>query len=306
MVDQQKSLAGRKGGAVRRARNKARETGIPVYDIQFNFMVNPEGRIDEIPEGLMPNGAQGTDFVLNDRAEGDVGKVVAKIEQGPRDITAADGDDDDGPETVDETGDYLPGAGIDPAKIDGPEGDEARAAPELGGEVIETDFTPQPGSVIEELNKLLGQGLSEDDALTLINAKRGTVATGAGMAPPRGPNQPATPGEGERFGPDPIIVAKYEEMMKTYVPPRTDLTITVENPDGEDFQARIPIRYLDYLTKAAMLETAKRRRPVNLADFVQMIVRRFKATDTDAAILLGTIGGSGPADTFNPNTGLHG
>ena len=304
MVNESKSLAGRKGGAVRRAKARAAQMNAPVFDAEFGFLISPNGNQTEVPDGLAPAGALGIDFLMNEPAASavkpeavaapvDVGGPVDETgdylppETGPRDVTAADVDDDD------------TGEGEDPPAMV----DEMKAEPV--GEIIETDFTPQPGSVIDEMNRLLGQGVSEDDALTLINAKRGAVHTPMGTPPPRGPEQAATPGGGEHLGPDPTIVARYKEMMKTYVAPRADLKITVENPDGGTWEAVVKLRYLPYLIKAAALEAAKRRRPVNIADKIQMIVRTFKANDTDTAILMGTLGGTGPADTFNKQTGVH-
>ena len=119
MVDQNKSLAGRKGGAVRRARARASQMNAPVFDAEFGFLISPNGNQTEVPAGLAPAGALGINFLMNEPAAAavkpeavaapvDVGGPVDETgdylpaEDGPRDITAADVD-------VDETGDYLPG-----------------------------------------------------------------------------------------------------------------------------------------------------------------------------------------------------
>ncbi len=282
MVDQAKSLAGRKGGAVRRARKQAQAEGVTVHDQEFGFLAMPDGTITEIGQVAL------------------VGATESKRETHPATEAAELTNEPD----VDAGG-----------KLTKPPEELGEPEPDPDADVTFRDDAPdaveveQPNTdtgifrptLIEQLQTYQEQGLSEQDALTLINAKQGMK-----QAPPRGPEQAATASQGEELGPDKALVAAYNKKMLNYVEPKLELKLTLENPDGDDFTAIMPIRYLDYLNRAATLETVKRRREVNIADFIQMIVRRYKANDPDTALLMNTLGGTGPADTFNQQTGQYG
>lgn len=158
---------------------------------------------------------------------------------------------------------------------------------------------PLPGTVLGRANfYVANNGLSEADALSLAQ-----VQLGAGGPPAPLPGAPATPGSGEHLGPDPQLVAAYQQRMANYVEPKLDVQITIENPDGDDWVYPMPVRFLDYLLRSAQYETVKRRREVSPADRLQMILREFRRDDQEVRLLMAPGAATGPAGTFNPAAG---
>lgn len=141
-------------------------------------------------------------------------------------------------------------------------------------------------------------GLSEADALSLAQIQLGKQGPGY-----RDATQPATPGEGETLGPDKTMVEAYQKRMETYVAPRLECEIKVENPVGDDWVFPMPVRFLDYLLRSAEWETIKRRREVTPADRLQQILREYRRDDQEVRLLMAPGAASGPAGTFNPASG---
>ncbi len=155
-------------------------------------------------------------------------------------------------------------------------------------------------------NTLLGRanwyvkhhGLSETDALTMAQVQLGAVATH-----PTIPGAPLTPGDGEELGPDLTMVAAYKKRMEDYVPPKLEVEIRIENPDGDDWVFDMPVRFLDYLLRSAKWESIKRRRDINPANRLQQILREYRRDDQEVRLLMAPGAASGPAGTFNPAAG---
>ena len=96
------------------------------------------------------------------------------------------------------------------------------------------------------------QGLSQDEIMVLANMRFG------GQDSPTA----ATPGSGEQLGPDPDMVRRYNQMMKTYKPPQTRFKFAAL--DGKDPE-------LHALVMGALVEAAKnleRGRKEAIADAV--------------------------------------
>lgn len=177
----------------------------------------------------------------------------------------------------------------------------ARTTPPIIDDTAAVDKTAPalPDTVLARANYYVEyNGLSEDDAVTLASSQIGRPG-----AMPRGPDQPGAPGEGETLGPDKNMIAAYKDRMKTYVKPKLDVMISVENPDGDDWTYMMPLRFLDYLLRSSQWETIKRRREVNPADRLQMILREFRRDDQEVKLLMTPGSATGPAGTFNPAQG---
>jgi hypothetical protein len=171
--------------------------------------------------------------------------------------------------------------------------------------VIETPYEapPQPGSfdgdepegppddapptMMDEMAKYKEMGLSDAEAWTLLNAKYGGQDTTP--AAPVGVEQKMV--NQEQQGPDPAMIAAYEERMKTYVAPVLD----------ETFQVTMPVRFADKVRRKAISETIKRGREMDPADCIQYLIRQYFLTDYDT--LIAAAGATGPAAAFNPQTG---
>lgn len=162
-----------------------------------------------------------------------------------------------------------------------------------------TDPPMIPNTILARANYYVeNHGLSEADALSLAEVQLGAVATHPTIS-----GAPATPGEGETLGPDKTMVEAYQKRMETYVAPRLECEIKVENPDGDDWVFPMPVRFLDYLLRSAEWETIKRRREVTPADRLQQILREYRRDDQEVRLLMAPGAASGPAGTFNPASG---
>jgi hypothetical protein len=156
------------------------------------------------------------------------------------------------------------------------------------------EVAAQP-SVVAQLTKLLDAGMSEEEALLIINRRLGQdVPAGnpSGFAPntpgaAKAPNQ-SLDSEMERQK------ALYAQRMANYVPPKLD----------EEFAVKMPVRFADYVRRWAAMESIKRGREVTPEDAIQMIVRQFWQGDNTRALLEGG-GKTGPASAFNATTGTY-
>lgn len=94
-------------------------------------------------------------------------------------------------------------------------------------------------SLTDFMAKKKAQGLTDDEVMVLANMRFGGQDS---------PTAPATPGSGEQLGPDPAMVARYNKMMKTYVPPKTRFKFAAVNREDPALRAMI---------LEALVETAK-------------------------------------------------
>lgn len=160
----------------------------------------------------------------------------------------------------------------------------------------DTDKTePDPTTLLGWANFYSHRGLTDEEAMVMARSK-------VGAEPPPAPPTTAQPSDGETLTADKAMVDAYHERMKTYVEPKLDVLISVENPEGDDWTHLMPLRFIDYLVRSAQWETIKRRRDVNPADRLQMILREFRRDDQEVKLLMSP-GATGPAGAFNPAKG---
>lgn len=166
-------------------------------------------------------------------------------------------------------------------------------------------IAPQLKSIAQELDALIAGGCSEDEALLIVNRRRGLAGESPNAMAQAAGQQPRTPGDGEQLGPDPAVVAAYAERMKSYVAPKLDKRI------GEG-GVLLPMRFAEYVERMAQWETFKRRRmknPVTVEEVIAIIIRQhWHQNATDRVLIMNphSVSSSGPAQAFNPNEGTFG
>ncbi len=149
--------------------------------------------------------------------------------------------------------------------------------------------------MVAELQRLIGLGLSEKEAFTLYMAQL-TETPAAPPPPGRQALEERMLDQDRRIeGPDPKMVAEYQERMRTYIPPARDKTFSVV----------MPVRFAEYVEQWSIWETTKRGRNVTPEDAIQMMVRLHWQADPMRALLAmsgdphGAVVGTG----FDPKTG---
>lgn len=252
-------------------------------------------------EQAKKNGAKGAAFREAKKRAADTGTPVYLEEW---DVTI-DGDgnkwEGSNPDRVDAAVAAAPEAIKRPAE-------EVEAIQAQADEVVDNtgDYVVDlPTTVLGRANYYMNEnGLSEDDALILAQTQLGgTPGPGVTMLTPGDAGALQGP---EPTGPDPALVAAYQERMQDYVPPKLDGRVIVVTADGDEWAATAPMRFLDYLIMSARWEEIKRNRPVNPADKLQMMLREAKRDDQDASIILNPATATGPASAFNPDGGKWG
>ncbi len=262
--------------------------GLYAVDIGGSFMIGErmqDGTYEHIARAKNQDIA--TELLSMIHAGHDVGNAIDFLQKsyGPSGIT--EGTVLAGEAYVDDADNFIP-----------PE--PARTTPPIIDDTAAVDKTAPalPDTILARANYYVEyNGLSEADALNLARMQLGEDT------PVHPSGQPGAPGEGETLGPDKNMIAAYQDRMKTYVEPKLDVKITVENPEGDDWTFMMPLRFLDYLLRSSQWETIKRRREVNPADRLQMILREFRRDDQEVKLLMSPGSATGPAGTYNPITG---
>lgn len=145
---------------------------------------------------------------------------------------------------------------------------------------------PKP-SVIEYAQKLMAAGLGEDLAIR-------TAQEELGLSQPARPAQ-RTPGDGEKLGPDPDMIAEYEQRMADYTPPKLKSTICEGGLTLKNQQAR-------WVEQYRVWKSIERREELTPERAVElMIFDHWKDHSQDRAMLQGSK--TGPADSFNAAAG---
>ncbi len=255
MADEAKVRAGRKGAAIREAKKKAAAESRAVYLEEYNLTVYPEGSVVEHAD------VRDAPFAPAEAAQ--------EAETWPDHLQPPAR----APEVT--TPSPAPGTVIPVDKHGVAENGGMPAAPEQ-----------RPTTLLGLANWYVAHnGLSEEDALSLAQKKLGQQ----GPQPPAPQGTPADPNEPE--GPDPRLIAEYEQRMQNYVPPVTEETFTVV----------LPVRFADYVRRSAAILSARRRRDISAEKAIEWMVRQYWQHDEDRLIM--SAGSTGPRDTFDPKAG---
>lgn len=278
MTDAEASKRGKKGAAFRMAKKQAADSGVPVYLKEYDTTITPEGnKIDGSVRVISADGAV--------EREADTPADAPNFKKADAEALAEAGLIDDEPRDPVEAAVAAAPENIkrSPEEVEAMKAAAAAAAPPLTVLARATWYVEH-------------NGLSEDDALSLAQSTLGkTPAAVAPLANPGSPNEPT--------GPDAEMVAAYNRRMENYEPPKIDGRIMIVTAEGEEFDAVCPQRFLNYLVMSARWEETKRRREVNPADRLQMMLREYKRDDQDASVILNPGSATGPAGTFNPDGG---
>ncbi len=221
----------------------------------------------------------------------------------PTKTAAAPETADDGQATSD-----APQEGPEPAPYDGSDietgADYSEPFPGVPGEDPEPDpdfaeVEPLPGmltedlsppTMVEELSTLMAGGLAEDEALLILNNRRGlaqapAAATPGGDSPlnqsvERGIDQAAQ----ER------LRDEYAKRMVNHAPPQLPVQFTIE----------LRPKYADYVERVAQYQSAMRRREMSVEEALSWIVLQYWKDDSLRLVLENPHAKSGPRDAFNP------
>lgn len=170
------------------------------------------------------------------------------------------------------------------ASIDEMKADQERAAREID----------------EQRMQLMDKGLSEAEANSILE-QRGVIRVIRDPQPPVGAmvmvdGRQVPLAQLDRDGAltqaDPELVRRYQERMKTYVPPVLERTY-----DG----VVIPTRFADWLERKAYWESIRRDREVKPREMIALLVRAAWKEDEDRLFL--QTGKTGRKQAFDPKSG---
>lgn len=181
------------------------------------------------------------------------------------------------------------------------------------GRGLEPDFEddeetdPDFREVVPDTNRLITifelaanlkveHGLTDDAALRMAQIARGIEPEQPPQAPT--PGAPATPPAVHLMepvlGPDPALVAAYEERMKTYVAPVLE----------EKFEITLPARHADYVRQRALWEAGTRRgRLISPEECIVILIKKAKQLDQEMSLALNPGSATGSPEQFNSGTG---
>ncbi|MDJ0950938.1 MAG: hypothetical protein QNJ94_18660 [Alphaproteobacteria bacterium] len=274
MTETPQQFGARKGAALRAAKKAAAQFNQEIDVAEFGVRVHPDGSTSELIPRRLPSAPP------RDAEPDNLTKALAAV--------------------ADHNGDE---ADNEPVPMRQQLQQVEEKAARRAADVIEAGTRGM--GVLELALQYQRQGLPEADALLLAQTKLGASLPVSSKPYEKVGSQlptPATPGSSEELGPDPQMVAEYHRRMETYVPPKLTGKLTVE-VDGDIYTCEVPVRFLDYLQVVATWEgTKRRRRDWNPAQMLELILRRAKAADQEAAIRLHG-GGTGPKNLWNPEQG---
>lgn len=148
-------------------------------------------------------------------------------------------------------------------------------------------------------NLKVEHGLTDDAALRMAQIARGIEPEQVPQAPtPGAPAAPAMPPGSALMepvlGPDPALVAAYEERMKTYVAPVLE----------EKFEITLPARHADYVRQRALWEAGTRRgRLISPEECIVILIKKAKQLDQEMSLALNPGSATGSPEQFNSGTG---
>lgn len=175
-----------------------------------------------------------------------------------------------------------------PAKVS----EEREEAPGAGGAADPGDGDPAP-TLLTMVQGYKDAGLSDEDALLLASAR---ISPSTALLPPAAPPAPRlTPAMGdpaEQRGPDPEMLAAYNERMKDYQPPVTHKT----------YETEVKVLFAQWVDMFAAWQSAERGMEVTTSMAIAMMIsEHWQWHATDRALL--TQARTGPAQGFNPAGG---
>jgi hypothetical protein len=155
------------------------------------------------------------------------------------------------------------------------------------------EATPAPAvDLAGQIAALKSIGLSDEQIRGVIvgtNAPAGAPVTPPAVA--QGIAEKMAENDRKLVGPDPAMVAAYNERMAHYVPPLLE----------KEYPVVLPIRFAEWLERKTIWEGIRRNRELTPGKMIELLVREAWRMDEDRQMLQNTK--TGKAGIFNPKTG---
>lgn len=278
-VKAKKRAGAMKGVAVKKAKKEASMTGTNIVVPEYGLLVMPDGSVFDLVDPkdkdktISPQEAAAVQ-TWSEEPEPKPVHVAPTAVSHEHDIMAAV------PEERVQVEPPVDVRAVDLAEV-------AVPLPEVAQEVPEDKAMDLAGW----LDHFMSQGRSEATALALAQDKMREQAPQVSVPENQGVATPENPMD--EMAPDPQMVAEYKRRMENYVPPVLDRT----------YEVTLPVRFADFVERAAQIESARRGRLVDGAFVIDLMVRRAKTTDQDYLAVMDAAAGTGLANTFSPAAG---